>query len=84
MALFGQLHVQIIALLSEIFVQDGTCRTLAYLRHQSSLCIIRMFPRHLKWELQRLKLTNKEKYFQSEAIGRKDRYIQELFGSTLN
>ena len=53
---------KLLPFMSEIFVQDGMCRTLAYPRRQSSLRMISMFPRHIKWaEFQQLKLTNAAK-----------------------
>ena len=76
---------RLLPFLSEIFVQDGVCRTPAYPAHQTSLHSLKVFTRHAKWaKHQREKLMKKADELKSEAMARKDRNTKELFSSVLN
>lgn len=71
--------------LSEIFVQDGTHRTLAYPTHQTSLHLLKTFPRYAKWaQHQRNKIIKQAESLKSDAMVRQDKDTQELFSSILN
>ena len=64
--------------LSEIFAQDGIHRTSAYPAHQTSLYLLKLFPRCSKWaQHQHEKLMKKVEGSKSEAMARRDRDTQE-------
>ena len=76
---------RLLPFLSEIFVRDEIYRTPAYPVHQTSLCLLKVFPRCAKWaHYQRENLTKKAEGLKLEAMDRQDRDTQELFWSMLN
>ena len=76
---------RLLTFLSGIFVLHRIYRTPASPAHQTSLRLLKAFPRHTKWaQHQRDALIKNAKGLISESMARQDRDTEELFSRMLN